>query len=139
MDNIVVPALVATLGTWLMTALGAATVIFMKNTNQKAMNLMLGFAAGVMIAASFWSLLQPAIDRAEQNSKFPAWVVATLGFLCGAIFMWISDKIVPHADAPNASTASFFWCFPSRYTIFPRAWRSAWHSVHSVAAIHRRL
>lgn len=97
MDNIVVPALVATLGTWLMTALGAATVIFMKNTNQKAMNLMLGFAAGVMIAASFWSLLQPAIDRAEQNSKIPAWGVATLGFLCGAIFMWISDKIVTHA------------------------------------------
>ena len=108
MDNAVVPALIATLGTWLMTALGAATVIFMKNTNQKAMNLMLGFAAGVMIAASFWSLLQPAIERAERDLPFPAWAVATVGFLCGATFMWGSDKIVTHAQrrANNAPTGS---------------------------------
>ena len=97
MENVVVTALIATFGTWLMTALGAATVIFMKNTNQKAMNLMLGFAAGVMIAASFWSLLQPAIERAERDLCFPAWAVATLGFLCGALFMWLSDKIVTRA------------------------------------------
>ena len=59
MNDVVIMALIATLGTWFVTALGAATVIFFKNTNQKALNLMLGFAAGVMIAASFWSLLQP--------------------------------------------------------------------------------
>lgn len=95
-------ALVATLGTWLVTALGAATVILFKNPNQKAMNLMLGFAAGVMIAASFWSLLQPAIDRAEAYLSIPAWLVVTLGFLCGAVFMWLSDKLVTHVRGSGA-------------------------------------
>ena len=87
-------ALVATLGTWLLTALGAAVVIFFKKTNPKAMNLMLGFAAGVMIAASFWSLLQPAIERAEAFLTTPAWLVVLIGFLLGAVFMWLSDKAV---------------------------------------------
>ncbi|MBQ8416748.1 MAG: ZIP family metal transporter [Clostridia bacterium] len=106
MDMIIVLALLATLFTWAMTALGAATVFFFKSTNQKAMNLMLGFAAGVMIAASFWSLLQPAIERAEKACALPAFIVATAGFLCGAIFMWGSDKIVTHARsrACNAPT-----------------------------------
>ncbi len=97
MTDVVLMAFVSTLGTWLITALGAATVIFFKNPNQKALNLMLGFAAGVMIAASFWSLLQPAIERAELFLRTPAWLVTTAGFLCGALFMWISDKIVSYA------------------------------------------
>lgn len=96
MNNYVLLALLATLGTWLVTALGAATVIFFKNTNQKAMNLMLGFAAGVMIAASFWSLLQPAIERAEMYLSVPAWLVVSLGFVLGALFMWASDKAVTY-------------------------------------------
>ncbi len=87
-------ALLATLGTWLVTALGAATVVFFKSPNQKVLNLMLGFASGVMIAASFWSLLEPAIARAEAISALPAYLVATSGFLLGAFFMWGSDKIV---------------------------------------------
>jgi ZIP family zinc transporter len=90
-------ALVATLGTWFVTALGAATVIFFTSPNPKALNIMLGFASGVMIAASFWSLLQPAIERAEASSKLPAYIVATVGFLSGALFMWISDKVVSFA------------------------------------------
>ena len=94
MNTMVWMALLATLGTWLVTALGAATVIFFKSPNQRALNLMLGFASGVMIAASFWSLLQPAIERAEEVSSLPAYVVATSGFLFGAFFMWGSDKIV---------------------------------------------
>ncbi len=95
MDAIVFMALIATLGTWLVTALGAATVVFFKSPNLKALNLMLGFASGVMIAASFWSLLQPAIERAEASSSgVPAYFVATAGFLFGAIFMWGSDKVV---------------------------------------------
>ena len=65
MNDIVFYALLATLGTWLVTALGAATVVLFKSPNPKILNLMLGFAAGVMVAASFWSLLQPAIERAE--------------------------------------------------------------------------
>ncbi len=94
--NIIVMALVATLGTWSVTALGAATVVFFRTPNAKALNLMLGFAAGVMVAASFWSLLQPAIEQAE-SMGMPAFLVATGGFLCGATFMWISDKIVTYA------------------------------------------
>ncbi len=97
MDNFVLLALAATLGTWLVTALGAATVVFFSSPNPKVLNFMLGFASGVMIAASFWSLLQPAIERAEAVSMLPAYFVATVGFLFGAVFMWTSDKIVTHA------------------------------------------
>ena len=94
MDSIVLMALLATLGTWLVTALGAATVVFFRTPNPKVLNLMLGFASGVMIAASFWSLLQPAIERAEERLAVPAGFVVTAGFLCGAVFIWISDKVV---------------------------------------------
>ncbi len=94
MDNLVLLALLATLGTWFITALGAATVVFFSTPNPRLLNLMLGFAAGVMIAASFWSLLQPAIERAELMDGLPAYLVATIGFLLGACFMWVSDKIV---------------------------------------------
>ena len=94
MDNYVILALIATLGTWFVTALGAATVVFFSSPSTKILNLMLGFAAGVMIAASFWSLLQPAIERAETASSVPAYIVATAGFLLGATFIWCSDKVV---------------------------------------------
>lgn len=94
MDNLVLMALIATLGTWFVTALGAATVAFFKSPDPKALNLMLGFSSGVMIAASFWSLLQPAIERAEAASGLPAYIVSTAGFLFGALFMWGSDKVV---------------------------------------------
>ena len=94
MDGIISMALIATLGTWFITALGSATVVFFKSPNPKILNLFLGFASGVMIAASFWSLLQPAIERAQEVSRLPAYLVATLGFLLGALFMWASDKIV---------------------------------------------
>ncbi len=97
MNGFVIMALVATLGTWLVTALGAATVVFLKSNNQKSLNLMLGFASGVMIAASFWSLLQPAIERAEIMGGMPAYFVATIGFLSGALFMWATDKAVSFA------------------------------------------
>lgn len=97
MDNFVILALIATLGTWLVTALGAATVIFFRSPDLKGLNIMLGFASGVMIAASFWSLLQPAIERADAISNVPAYLVATAGFLSGALFMWASDKVVSFA------------------------------------------
>lgn len=96
MNTFVIMALLATLGTWLVTALGASSVVFFTSPNQKILNFMLGFASGVMIAASFWSLLQPAIERAEQFSEIPAYIVATLGFLFGAIFIWFSDKVISY-------------------------------------------
>jgi len=104
MDHFVLMALAATLGTWFVTALGAATVVFFTSPNVKALNIMLGFASGVMIAVSFWSLLQPAIERAEASSPLPAYVVATAGFLCGALFLWASDKVVSLARKRADST-----------------------------------
>ena len=94
MSRLVLIAFAATVGTWLVTALGAATVVIFKSPNQKIMNVMLGFASGVMIAASFWSLLEPAIERAAEVSPLPPYIVVTAGFLFGAVFMWSSDKIV---------------------------------------------
>lgn len=104
MDHFVFMALAATLGTWFVTALGAATVAFFQSPSPKVMNIMLGFASGVMVAASFWSLLQPAIERAEAAPGAPAWFVATAGFLLGAAFLWGSDKIVSFARR-NADSA----------------------------------
>jgi len=94
-QNAVVLALIATLITWAVTALGAAMVFLFKEINQRLLNTMLGFAAGVMIAASFWSLLAPAIEMA-QGSKLPAWLVAAIGFLSGAAFLWLADRLIPH-------------------------------------------
>ncbi len=106
MIKIVGLALLATCGTWLLTALGASTVIFFKHANQKILNLMLGFAAGVMIAASVWSLLQPAIEGAEESLPIPAYLVVTCGFVSGAAFMWLCDKIVTMAQARAGSAPS---------------------------------
>ena len=94
MSNYVLYSFLATLGTWFITALGSATVVFFKTPNKKILNFMLGFASGVMIAASFWSLLQPAIEKAEKISSISPAFMATSGFLLGAVFIWFSDKIV---------------------------------------------
>jgi ZIP family zinc transporter len=94
--NPVMQALVATLFTWLLTAAGAALVFFFRSIKRKLMDAMLGFAAGVMIAASYWSLLAPAIEMAEAAGNVPPWVPATVGFLAGGAFLWVVDKILPH-------------------------------------------
>jgi ZIP family zinc transporter len=93
--NPILLALGATLFTWFITALGSAMVFFFKSINKKILNSMLGFAAGVMIAASFWSLLKPAIEMAEENGSIP-WVPAIVGFLSGGAFLFLIDKILPH-------------------------------------------
>jgi ZIP family zinc transporter len=95
----VVQALLATLFTWGVTAMGAATVFVTKTINQKLLDGMMGFAAGVMIAASFWSLLNPALELAEANAALggvPAWVPAAVGFMAGALFLFLVDKVIPH-------------------------------------------
>ena len=88
-------ALIATLFTWGITAAGAALVFFTRKINPKLMDSMLGFAAGVMIAASFWSLLAPGIEMAQQMGQIP-WVTAIIGFMGGGLFMRIADRILPH-------------------------------------------
>ncbi len=91
----IMQALMATIFTWLMTALGAALVFAFKSINRKLLDGMLGFAAGVMIAASFWSLLAPAIRMAEESGT-PAWLPAAVGFLLGGFFLRLIDMILPH-------------------------------------------
>lgn len=91
----VLQALLGTLFTWGMTALGAALVFFFRRINKIVLNAMLGFASGVMIAASFWSLLQPAIVMAEQIGQIP-YLVAALGFLAGGGFLMLVDHLLPH-------------------------------------------
>lgn len=91
----VMQALIGTCFTWFLTALGASVVFFFKSINRKVFDAMLGGAAGVMIAASFWSLLAPAIEMAEEAGDIP-WIPALVGFLSGGAFLWSVDKILPH-------------------------------------------
>lgn len=91
----VVQALLATCFTWALTALGASTVFMTRDMSRKVLDGMLGFAAGVMIAASYWSLLAPAIEMSE-GTDIPAWLPAAVGFLIGGIFLRVIDRILPH-------------------------------------------
>jgi len=91
----VLQALLGTCFTWFLTALGASVVFFFKTINRKVMDGMLGSAAGVMIAASFWSLLSPAIEMVEQAGGIP-WLPPLIGFLSGGVFLWGIDKVLPH-------------------------------------------
>ncbi len=88
-------AAIATMFTYGVTVAGALLVFFFKNINKKALNFMLGFAAGVMVAASFWSLLEPAISLAEAAGD-PSWLPALAGFGLGGLFLWTLDRIMPH-------------------------------------------
>ena len=111
MDNIIdffnsqsspiIQALYAGLFTWILTALGAALVFLFNSSNRKFLDSALGFTGGVMIAASFWSLLSPAIHAVEiQNelglSNLPSFLPPAIGFFLGALFMFILDKKIPH-------------------------------------------
>jgi len=88
-------ALMATGFTWFVTALGAGLVFFFKTINRKSLDTMLGFAAGVMIAASFWSLLLPAIEMSEEAGNLP-WLAPMIGFLMGGAFLKLADSLLPH-------------------------------------------
>lgn len=93
--NPVFQALLATSFTWALTAAGAAVVFLVKDFSQKILDMLLGFAGGVMIAASYWSLLAPAIAMSE-GKILPAWVPAAAGFLAGGLFLRGADKLLPH-------------------------------------------
>lgn len=101
----IVQALFATLFTWAVTALGAAFVFINKTVSRRLMVTMLGFAAGVMIAASFFSLLLPAIDMAEAAGT-PGWLPAVIGFLSGGAFLYLVDKLLPHLHPGLATSES---------------------------------
>ncbi|KGX90525.1 dihydroorotate dehydrogenase [Pontibacillus halophilus JSM 076056 = DSM 19796] len=95
--NPVMQAFIGTLFTWGMTAAGAALVFFVKGTNQKFLDSMLAFAGGVMIAASYWSLLAPGIEMAEEQGV-PAYIPAVVGFLLGGALLLVVDKLIPRLE-----------------------------------------
>ena len=87
-----IQAFIATLFTWGITAIGASVVFLFKKVNKSILDAMLGFAAGVMIAATFFSLLSPAIEMAESLEMIP-WLVVSLSFLGGGLLLYLGDKI----------------------------------------------
>lgn len=88
-------AFIATSFTWGVTTIGAAVVFLSRDVNMKVLDGMLGFAAGVMIAASYWSLLAPAIEMSEGRG-IPVWLPPLIGFLLGGIILRVIDRILPH-------------------------------------------
>ena len=101
----VTQALFATLFTYGVTAAGAGLVFMNREINQRLLDALLGFAAGVMIAASFWSLLAPGIEMAEQMDHIP-WLTAAIGFMGGGVFMRLIDRILPHLHPGLAMSQS---------------------------------
>ena len=101
LENPVLQAFVGGLFTWGLTALGASLVFFFKSANRKILDASLGFTGGVMIAASFWSLLNPAIEFVEKQSEagmtdLPSFLPPAIGFFLGALFLYLLDKKIPH-------------------------------------------
>lgn len=94
-DSPIVQAVIATMFTWGLTALGASFVFLFKTVNRAVFDGMLGFTGGVMVAASYWSLLAPSIELAENSGVVP-WIPAAVGFAGGALFLFALDKVLPH-------------------------------------------
>ena len=103
--NHVLQALIATLFTFGVTALGAMIVIFIKRINKNFMDAMLGLSGGVMIAASFWSLLSPAIEMAN-SLKMISWLVVSMGFFSGGLLLFIGDKLFDKIDKKKQKSTS---------------------------------
>ena len=111
--NPIFQALIATTGTWFVTAMGASLVFFTRNVSRKYLDASLGMAAGVMIAASFWSLLAPAIEMSAQDPRYGEtwkWLPPLVGFIMGAVVLRVIDRILPHlhpdlavAEGPKTS------------------------------------
>jgi len=91
-------ALAAGMFTWSMTAVGAASVLVGRSASRRTLDVLLGFSAGVMLAASYWSLLGPSVEMAERSST-PSWIPPTFGFLVGGLGLWALDKVMPHLHA----------------------------------------
>ena len=104
--NPVILALIASCFTYFLTLLGASVVLFFKKVNKNIMDAMLGFAAGVMISASFWSLLSPGIELADKLNQ-TGWVIASLGFLTGGILLFIGDKVCSSVISKSEKKETF--------------------------------
>ena len=127
--NPIVQALIATLFTWGVTALGSGMIFIAKDISKNLLNGMLGFASGVMIAASYWSLLEPAIEL-SRGMSVPVWFPAVAGFLLGGLFS-IVDKLLPHLLMGEACrkvkfSSAVFFITAMHFTAFLKGWRSGW-------------
>ena len=96
-QNPILLAFLATLFTYSVTLIGASIVFLFKKVKKNIMDAMLGFAAGIMIAASFFSLLEPSLKMAE-NLKMTPWIVTTIGFISGGLLLFIGDRIFTKID-----------------------------------------
>lgn len=107
LDNVnpILAAFIATMFTFSVTAIGAAIVFLFKKVNNTLMDAMLGFAAGVMIAASYFSLLNPAIEMANNLNMIP-YIVTTIGFLAGGVLLFIGDKVFTVIDKKMAKNSN---------------------------------
>ncbi|HFI0256297.1 TPA: ZIP family metal transporter [Streptococcus suis] len=100
-QSVIMQALLAGLFTWFCTVVGSAIVFFFRKVSRRLLDTMLGFAAGVMIAASFWSLLAPSIEYAEVTYGSLSWIPAAVGFLAGGFFLRLVDALIPHLHLGN--------------------------------------
>lgn len=98
-------ALVATMFTWAITSMGSAVVFLFKNVNKNTMDAMLGLSAGVMLAATFWSLLSPAIEMANALNLI-SWLVVSIGVLSGGLLLFCGDKVFDRITVKNKDTGS---------------------------------
>ncbi len=98
-------AFIATLFTWGITSLGSAVVFLFKNVKKTAMDAMLGLSAGVMLAATFWSLLSPALEMAEEL-KLISWQIVSLGILSGGLLLYVGDKIFARVSLKETNSNS---------------------------------
>ncbi len=114
--NHVLQALLATLFTFGVTALGAMIVIFFKKINKNFMDAMLGLSGGVMIAASFWSLLSPAIEMAN-SLKMISWLIVSLGFVSGGLLLFIGDKVFDKLSKKRENNSSIKRCLMLIFSI----------------------
>ena len=103
--NHIIQALIATLFTFGVTSIGAMVVIFFKKINKNFMDAMLGLSGGVMISASFWSLLSPAIEMAN-SLKMISWLIVSLGFISGGLLLFIGDKLFDKVSIKNENNSS---------------------------------
>ena len=114
--NHVIQALLATLFTFGVTALGSMIVIFFKKINKNFLDAMLGLSGGVMIAASFWSLLSPAIEM-SYNLKMIPWLIVSLGFFSGGLLLFIGDKVFDKLSKKNLNSSSIKRCMMLIFSI----------------------
>ena len=98
-NEFIVYAFIASIGTWFITMLGSSLVFFIKSENKKILSLIMGLGAGIMIAASFFSLIMPSLESLDSSNR--SFIEAVLGFICGGLFLFFIDLIISKVSKKN--------------------------------------